>query len=72
MVKRGRIDEAKAIMAILEDLALDSDIVAEDIRKMQVSLAESGKESFRDLIHNGDERLLNRTFSQCSAPSLSR
>jgi MFS family permease len=62
MVKRGRIDEAKAIMAILEDLPLDSDIVAEDIRKMQVSLAESGKGSFRDLIHNGDERLLNRTL----------
>jgi MFS family permease len=62
MVKIGRIDEAIAIMAILEGLPADSLVVAEDIRKMQISLAETGKGSFRGLLHNGDERLLNRTL----------
>ena len=56
MVKKGQIDEAIAIMAILEDLPADSSVVADDIRKMQVSLAETGKGSFRGLLHNGDER----------------
>lgn len=63
MVRIGRIDEAMAIMATLEDLPADSPVVAEDVRKMQVSLAETGKGSFRGLLHNGGgERLLNRTL----------
>ncbi|RFU31238.1 hypothetical protein B7463_g5125, partial [Scytalidium lignicola] len=71
LLKKGRIEEAIALMAVLEDLPADSAIVAEDIRKMQISLAETGKGSFRGLLHNGEERLLNRallamfsTFSQ--------
>lgn len=49
-------------MAILEDLPEDSSRVGEDIRKMQVSLAETGKGSLRGLFQKNDERLLNRTF----------
>lgn len=64
LVNKGRIEEATALMAILEDLPEDSPRVVEDIRKMQVSLAETGKGSFRGLFQNRNtgERLLNRTF----------
>lgn len=62
MVKRGRIEEAVSLMAILEDLPANSPVVLEDIRKMEVSLAETGKGKFGALLHNGEERLLNRTL----------
>jgi sugar porter (SP) family MFS transporter len=62
MVKKGRIEEAKAVMAFLEDLEPDSEVIAESIRKMEVSLAETGKGNFRGLLNNGEERLLNRTL----------
>ena len=62
MVKKGMIEEAQALMAILEDLPADSSVVAEDIRKMEVSIVETGKGNFRGLLSNGPERLLNRTF----------
>lgn len=62
LVKRGRIAEATALMAILEDLPEDDEKVAEDIRKMQISLAETGKGNFRALLANKEDRLLNRTL----------
>jgi sugar porter (SP) family MFS transporter len=62
LVKKGRVAEATALMAVLEDLAEDSPRILEDIRKMQVSLAETGKGSFRELFQNKEDRLLNRTF----------
>lgn len=62
LVKQGRVDEARHLMAILENVDVDSDVVAEDIRKMQVSLAETGKGGFASLLRNGEDRLLNRTL----------
>lgn len=61
LVKQGRVEEASQLMAILEDVDEDSTVVAEDIRKMEVSLAETGKGNFRSLLRNGEDRLLNRT-----------
>lgn len=62
LVKKGRVEEATALMAILEDLPADSETVAQDIRKMQISLAETGKGSFAALLSNKEDRLLNRTL----------
>lgn len=62
LVKVGRIDEARRIMAVLEDLPEDSATVAEDIRKMQRSLEIMGQGRFSHLLHNGEDRLLNRTL----------
>jgi len=62
LVKVGRIDEARRIMAVLEDLPEDSATVAEDIRKMQRSLEITGQGRFGHLLHNGEDRLLNRTL----------
>lgn len=62
LVKRGQTAEAAKIMAILENQPEDSSLVAEDIRKMQVSLEETGKGSFRGLFQNRKGRLMNRTL----------
>lgn len=62
MVKHGRIAEATALMAILEDLPENDPKVAEDIRKMQISLEETGKGHFAALFTNKEDRLLNRTL----------
>lgn len=62
LVKCGRVEEARTIMAILEDVSEDSPVVAEDIRKMQYSLEEMGKGTFKGLLKNGEDRLLNRTL----------
>ena len=64
LVKKGRIEEARAVLAVLEDASEDSPIIMEDIRKMQASLSmsETGKGDFRALLRNGQSRLLNRTL----------
>lgn len=62
LVMKGRVAEATRLMAILENQPEDSPVVAEDIRKMQVSLEETGKGSFRGIFRNGDGRVLNRTL----------
>lgn len=62
LVKHGRVAEARAIMAILEDTTEESPIVETDIKKMQHSLDEMGKGNFRGLLSNKNDRLLNRTL----------
>ncbi len=62
LVKQGRIEEARAVMAALEDVPEDSHVIAEDIRKMQHSLELMGQGSFAGLLRNGDDRLFNRTL----------
>lgn len=64
LVKKDRIEEARAVLAVLEDAPSDSPIIKEDISKMQASLAISaaGKSDFSALLRNGESRLLNRTL----------
>jgi sugar porter (SP) family MFS transporter len=64
LVKMGRIEEARAVLAVLEDAPEDSPIIMEDVRKMQTSLSisETGKGDFSALLRNGQSRLLNRTL----------
>ena len=62
LVKKGRLEEAREVLAALEDTSGNSDVVEEDIKKMQLSLSETGKGDFRSLLHNGQSRLLNRTL----------
>lgn len=62
LVKKGRVEEASRILAILADLPEDSPEVAADIQEMQESLAEMGKGSLLGLFRNKGDRLLNRTF----------
>lgn len=62
LVKVGRIEEARHVMAILDDAPEDSPVVAEDIQKMQRSLEIMGRGRFTHLLRNGEDRLLNRTL----------
>lgn len=64
LVKKGKIEAARAVLAALGETTEDSPVVSEDISKMQLSLSisASGKGDFRALLHNGESRLLNRTL----------
>ncbi|CZR57487.1 related to MFS sugar transporter [Phialocephala subalpina] len=62
LVKHGRIEEARAVMATLKDTSENLPMVENDIAKMQHSLEEMGKGRFRGLLSNKEDRLLNRTL----------
>ena len=62
LVKRGRLAEGRAVMAVLDDLPEHSPVVAEDIRRMEYSLTQMGHASFVNILHNKEDRLLNRTL----------
>jgi hypothetical protein len=61
---KDRIEEARAVLAVLEDALSNSPIIKEDISKVQDSFAISatGKSDFSALLRNGQSRLLNRTL----------
>ncbi|KAJ7051231.1 general substrate transporter [Mycena amicta] len=62
LVKKGRIDEAKHVLAALDDISIDDPDIAREIRAIEISLEETGKGSFRDIFSNGPSRFANRAF----------
>lgn len=58
----GRIEEARHVLAALDDAALDSPVIAQELREIQISLEETGKGTFRDIFRNGPSRFANRAF----------
>lgn len=66
LAKHGRFDEARAVLAALEDQDEHSDHVNREISEMQLSLSEI-RGSFTDLFHNGKEKVLNRTLLAMTA-----
>lgn len=62
LIKRGRIEEAREIMAILSDTTPDDDIINVDIRNVQTSLqiAESG--TVKDFFTMGKYRIMHRAM----------
>ncbi|KAM7185470.1 General substrate transporter [Naviculisporaceae sp. PSN 640] len=66
LVKKGRVDEAKIVLAALQDQEEDASEVTGDIETIQESLAKSSGAKFSHLFHNsGGQRLLHRTFLAC-------
>ena len=62
LVKKGRIQEAQEIMAILDDLPPDSERVADEIRAMQRSLEAMGEGSFTGIFKDkNDNKTVLRT-----------
>jgi sugar porter (SP) family MFS transporter len=61
LVKKGRVDEARSVMAALSDTEPDSSAVTDAIREIEVSLALAGEARFLDVFRNGDLRLFHRT-----------
>lgn len=66
LVKKDRIDEAKVVLAALQNQEEDALEVAGDIEIIQESLAKSSEAKFCHLLHNsGGQRLIHRTFLAC-------
>ena len=61
LVRQDRLDEAKEVLAALDDVAVDSEQVQNNILEVQESLAANGKGSYLDIFTNGRERLFHRT-----------
>ncbi|KAJ7717524.1 putative MFS sugar transporter [Mycena maculata] len=62
LVKKGRIEEARNVLSALDDVPLDSPVIAEELREIEISLQETGKGKFRDIFRNGPGRFANRAF----------
>lgn len=67
LVKKGRIEEAREVLAALNDVTIDDPIVTENINNFEFSLEETGKGHFKDLFTIGHNRLLHRTILAAGA-----
>ena len=61
LVKKGRVAEARHILAVLADVEPDNEQITTDIRDIETSLALSGRGSFKDMLKMGEQRLFHRT-----------
>lgn len=61
LVKKGRLEEARQILAALGDLEPHSDPVNQDIRDIQLSLSICGTLSWSAMLTMGEQRLFHRT-----------
>lgn len=66
LVKKGRRNEAREILALLLDVEPDSDAVNIDIRDIESSLAASASESRWGVFKMGEQRSLHRTILAAS------
>ncbi|KAJ7609978.1 MFS sugar transporter [Mycena polygramma] len=62
LVKVGRIEEARHVLAVLDGVPLDSPVIAQEVREIEISLEETGKGTFCDIFRNGPSRFANRAF----------
>lgn len=61
LIKMGRLDEAREVLAIMEDTDPDSPIVSGILTSTQTSLSIGGSTTLLDIFKQGEQRLLNRT-----------
>ncbi|ANB15907.1 glucose-inactivated glycerol proton symporter STL1 [Sugiyamaella lignohabitans] len=62
LVKVGRVQDAREVLAVLEDISPDDMSITISIESYQASLEETGKGSFLGLFKNGRERIFHRTM----------
>lgn len=67
LVKKGRRDEAREILARLLNVEPNSDTVDMDIRDIESSLASSASESWWGVFKMGEQRFIHRTVLAASA-----
>lgn len=67
LLRKGRVEEARDILAVLEDTDPNSPRVQASVDAIQTSIALSGQGSFAACFKNGELRLLNRTVLACAA-----
>ena len=61
LVKKGRLEEARQILAALDALDPNAESITEDIRDIQLSLSLCGTLSWQAMLTMGQQRLLHRT-----------
>ncbi|KAF9889534.1 hypothetical protein FE257_007244 [Aspergillus nanangensis] len=66
LVKKGRVDEARTILAALADLDDDAEEISLALRDIEASLAVSGSGSWKDMLKMGEQRLFHRTILAAS------
>ncbi|SMQ53995.1 unnamed protein product [Zymoseptoria tritici ST99CH_3D7] len=64
LVKKGRIDEAREVLAVLSDLPIEHESIETDIAIMKQSLAANEQKagSLRNLFRMGEQRIFNRAL----------
>lgn len=67
LLRKGRVAEAKEILAILDDTDPNSPDVQAAVDMIQESISLAGQGSFGSCFKNGELRLLNRTVLACAA-----
>jgi MFS family permease len=67
LIKKGRLEEARHILAALEDVEADSDKINEDIEVIQASLEACGTGSIKDMFKMGEQRMFHRTTLAAAA-----
>ncbi|KAL2799917.1 general substrate transporter [Aspergillus keveii] len=66
LVKQGRINEARDILAALADVTTDDPSITQALADIERSLALSGSGSWRDMLSMGEQRLFHRTILAAS------
>ncbi|KAJ5715275.1 general substrate transporter, partial [Penicillium malachiteum] len=62
LIKVGRIDEAREVIAILLDESSESEGVVRQIEEVEQSLQETGEGSFKDIFRSGPSRFGHRAL----------
>lgn len=60
LVKVGRLEEARSILAALEDVPDDAETIDTDIAEIQASLDAAGTGAIKDMFRMGSQRLFHR------------
>ncbi|KAE8146785.1 general substrate transporter [Aspergillus avenaceus] len=69
LVKKGRLDEAREILAALADQPSDAEEITMALRDIERSLALSGSGSWKDMLKMGEQRLFHRTVLAATGQS---
>ncbi|OBT65088.1 hypothetical protein VE03_05194 [Pseudogymnoascus sp. 23342-1-I1] len=67
LIKVGRLEEARSILAILEDVPEDAETIDTDIAEIQASLDACGTGSIKDMFTMGPQRLCHRAILASAA-----
>ena len=65
LLLKGRTEEARQVLAVLDDVPEDDAQIKADIDEITESLAIAGQGRFRDVFSNGELRLFNRACLAC-------
>lgn len=66
LLKKGRVEESRHVLAELEGLSEDDPYIKAEMDEMSESLAITGQGKFRDVFTNGELRLFNRVCLACA------